>query len=264
MYKQLKKKVHHILEPGDKAPFASQIFVIFIMALIVLNVIAIILDTVEGYHSAYGRFFRVFNFFSVMVFTVEYLLRLWSCTENRKYHSPIWGRLLFIVTPLALIDLIAILPFYIPMVTNVDLRFLRALRLFRIFKMTRYSSRFKVFMDVLRDKKEEILISLMLVVVLLIISASLMYYAENKVQPEEFSNIPEAMWWAVVTLTTVGYGEVVPATSFGRVLAGCVAVLGISLFAIPAGIIASGFIEQFQKRHKKKADYCPHCGKQIE
>jgi len=264
MYKQLKKKVHHILEPGDKAPFASQIFVIFIMALIVLNVIAIILDTVEGYHSAYGRFFRVFNFFSVMVFTVEYLLRLWSCTENRKYHSPIWGRLLFIVTPLALIDLIAILPFYIPMVTNVDLRFLRALRLFRIFKMTRYSSRFKVFMDVLRDKKEEILISLMLVVVLLIISASLMYYAENKVQPEEFSNIPEAMWWAVVTLTTVGYGEVVPATSFGRVLAGCVAVLGISLFAIPAGIIASGFIEQFQKRHKKKADYCPHCGKHIE
>lgn len=264
MYKELKKKVHHILEPGDKAPFVSQIFVIFIMALIVLNVIAIILDTVESYNSAYSRFFRVFNFFSVMVFTVEYLLRVWSSTEEKKYHNPVWGRLLFIITPLALIDLIAILPFYIPMVTNVDLRFLRALRLFRIFKMTRYSSRFRIFMDVFKDKKEEIFISAMLVLLLLVISASLMYYAENKVQPEAFSNIPEAMWWAVVTLTTVGYGEVVPITPFGRVLAGCVAVLGISLFAIPAGIIASGFIEQFQKRHKKKADYCPHCGKSIE
>lgn len=264
MYKELKRKVHHLLEPGDKAPLASQIIVIFIMVLIVLNVIAIIIDTVEGYHSAYGRFFNVFNFFSVMVFTVEYLLRLWSCTENKKYHNPIWGRVVFIFTPLALIDLIAILPFYLPMVTNVDLRFLRALRLFRIFKMTRYSSRFRVFMGVLRDKREELFISIMLVILLLIISASLMYYVENSVQPEEFSNIPEAMWWAVVTLTTVGYGEVVPITPFGRILAGCVAVLGISLFAIPAGIIASGFVEQFQKRHRKKADYCPHCGKPIE
>jgi len=198
-----------------------------------------------------------------MIFTIEYLLRVWSCTEEKKYHSPFLGRLLFILTPLALIDLVAILPFYIPMMTNVDLRFLRALRLFRIFKMTRYSSRFRIFMNVLRDKKEEIFISAMLVVLLLVISASLMYYVENKVQPEEFSSIPEAMWWAVVTLTTVGYGEVVPATPFGRVLAGLVAVLGISLFAIPAGIIASGFMEQFQKRCIK-GHFCPHCGKEIE
>ena len=264
MYRELKKKVHHILEPGDKAPFVSQLFVIFIMALIVLNVIAIILDTVESYNSSYHYYFRIFNFFSVMVFTVEYLLRVWSCTEQKKYQHPIYGRLKFIITPLALIDLIAILPFYIPMVTNVDLRFLRALRLFRIFKMTRYSSRFKIFMAVLRDKREEIFISAMLVALLLVISASLMFFVENKVQPEEFSSIPKAMWWAVVTLTTVGYGEVVPITPFGRVLAGFVAVLGISMFAIPAGIIASGFMEQFQKKHKKHGDFCPHCGKRIE
>ena len=263
MHKTLKQKVYHILEPGDKAPLSSQIVIIFIMVLIVLNVIAIILDTVESYNSAYHEFFKAFNFFSVMVFTIEYLLRVWSCTEDKRYKDPIRGRIKFIFSPLTLIDLIAILPFYIPMFTHVDLRFLRALRLFRIFKMTRYSSRFQIFMDVLRDKKEEIFISLMMVLLLLIISASLMYYLENKVQPEDFSSIPKSMWWAVITLSTVGYGEVVPITPAGRVLAGIVSVLGISLFAIPAGIIASGFIQEFQKRRRKKEDFCPHCGKPL-
>lgn len=263
MYSELKKRVHYILEPREKAPLVSQLVLLSIMVLIVLNVIAIILDTVEGYSSSYHHFFRAFNFFSVMVFTVEYILRVWSCTEDKRYRDPIRGRIKYIFSPLALIDLIAILPFYIPMFTNLDLRFLRALRLFRIFKMTRYSSRFRIFMTVLRDKKEEILIAFMFVAVLLVISASLMYYAENKSQPVEFSNIPETMWWAVVTLTTVGYGEVVPVTPIGRILAGVVAILGISMFAIPAGIIASGFMEQFQATHRKKGDFCPHCGKRI-
>ena len=264
MYRELKKKVHHILEPGEKAPLSSQIVIIFIMTLIVLNVVAIIVDTVVSQDSPYKPYFKIFNFFSVMVFTVEYLLRVWACTEDKKYKNPITGRIAFMFSPLALIDLIAILPFYIPMVTNVDLRFLRALRLFRIFKMSRYSSRFRVLTKVLKQKREEIFIAFMMVIVLLVISASLMYYAEHDYQPEQFSNIPEAMWWAIVTLTTVGYGEIVPVTPFGRVLAGFVAVLGISLFALPAGIIASGFVEEFQSRHKKKPDFCPHCGKPLE
>jgi voltage-gated potassium channel len=262
MYEKVKKKVHRILEPSDSAPLAGQIFTIFIMALILLNVIAVILETVESYYNLHPRFFYAFNFFTVMVFSIEYILRVWSCTEDKRYKNPITGRIKFMLSPLALIDLIAILPFYLPLVTHVDLRVLRILRLFRIFKMTRYSSQFKVFTDVLKEKKDELVISAVLILILLVLSASLMYFVEQPHQPEVFSSIPATMWWAVVTLSTVGYGNVLPVTPFGKVLAGVVAVLGISLFALPAGIIASGFIEQVQRK-RRKGDYCPHCGKPI-
>lgn len=262
MYEKIKKKVHRIMEPSDSAPLAGHIFTIFIMALIMLNVIAVILETVESYYNLHPRYFYAFNFFTVMVFTVEYILRVWSCTEDKRYKKPITGRIKFMLSPLALIDLIAIVPFYLPLVTHVDLRVLRILRLFRIFKMTRYSSQFKVFTDVLKEKKDELLISAFLVIVLLVLSASLMYFVEHPYQPEVFSSIPATMWWAVVTLSTVGYGNVLPVTPFGKVLAGVVAVLGISLFALPAGIIASGFIEQVQRK-RRKGDYCPHCGKLV-
>ena len=131
--------------------------------------------------------------------------------------------------------------------------------------ITRYSSQFKIFMNVLREKKEEIIISAVLVIILLGMSASLaslMYFFEHKKQPATFSSIPDTMRWAIMTLSTVGYGDVLHATLIGKVLADIVAILGISLFAIPAGIIASGFMEQFQKK-QRKGDFCPHCGKPI-
>ncbi len=244
----------------------SKSFSIFILTLISLNVIAIVLETVESLSSRYALFFRTFDVFSVSIFTIEYLLRLWSCTSSDRFKAPIKGRLRFAVTPLALVDLLAILPFYLPMILPFDLRFIRAVRLFRLsrlFKMGRYSNAFQTFGNVLREKRGELLVTVFVATILLFITASLMYYAENEVQPEAFSSIPAAMWWGVITLTTVGYGDVYPITTMGKMLGMIVAVLGIGMFALPAGILGSGFVEAFQRMQKKQR-ICPHCGKDID
>jgi voltage-gated potassium channel len=222
----------------------------------------VIFETVDGVSARWGGFFRVFNIFSVAVFTVEYLLRLWTCTVDERYSHPVTGRIRYAFSAFALIDLVAILPFYLPFVTNLDLRFLRVLRLLTLLKMTRYADEFRLFGNVLSAKKREIMISAILVLMLVILASSLMYYIEHDHQPEAFSSIPAAMWWAVVTLSTVGYGDVLPLTPLGKVVAACVSVMGIALFAIPAGIIASGFVEEMRRRGRD-VKVCPHCGKRI-
>ena len=262
MYEKLKLRIHDIMEPDDTSPLAEQAFVLFIMVLIVLNVIAVIIETVESVAARFGGFFYAFNIFSIVIFTVEYLLRLWTCTVDERYRAPVAGRIKYAFSTFALLDLIAILPFYLPFVTTVDLRFLRVLRLLTLLKMTRYADEFKLFGNVLKAKKREIVISAILVLMIIILSSSLMYYIEHDKQPEAFSSIPAAMWWAVVTLSTVGYGDVLPLSPLGKLVAACVSVMGIALFAIPAGIIASGFVEEM--RRKRSDDrICPHCGKRI-
>jgi len=150
-----------------------------------------------------------------------------------------------------LIDLLAILPFYLPMIIPLDLRFIRAirlLRLFRIFKIGRYSKSLNVLKDVIRNKKEELVLIIFVVLIMLVIFSSLMYFVERDVQPEAFASIPHAMWWAIITLTTVGYGDVYPITVLGKILGAMIAFLGIGMFALPAGILGSGLIEAIQKR----------------
>jgi voltage-gated potassium channel len=262
MYEKLKHRIHDVMEPDDTSPLAEQVFVLFIMGLIVLNVLAVIFETVDSVSAVRGGFFRAFNIFSIVVFTVEYLLRLWTCTVEERYSHPITGRIRYAFSTFALIDLVAILPFYLPFVTHLDLRFLRVLRLLTLLKMTRYADEFKLFGNVLSAKKREIVISAILVLMLIILSSSLMYYIEHDQQPEAFSSIPAAMWWAVVTLSTVGYGDVLPLSPLGKLVAACVSVMGIALFAIPAGIIASGFVEEMRRRGSE-VKVCPHCGKRI-
>ncbi|HET7289235.1 MAG TPA: ion transporter [Thermodesulfobacteriota bacterium] len=262
MLEKLKYRIHDVMEPDDTSPVAEQIFVLSIMGLIVLNVIAVILETVDSIEARFGAFFNVFNDVSIVIFTVEYLLRLWTCTVDERYRHPVTGRIKYIFSAFALVDLIAILPFYLPFVTTVDLRFLRVLRLLTLLKMTRYADEFKLFGNVLRAKRREIVISAILVLMLIILSSSLMYYIEHDKQPEAFSSIPAAMWWAVVTLSTVGYGDVLPLSPLGKLVAACVSMLGIALFAIPAGIIASGFVEEMRKK-ESVVKICPHCGKRI-
>ena len=130
---KIKRRVYEILEVASPSDRASRIFDIFIITLIFLNVVAVVLETVQSFSELHRGFFRSFELFSVMIFTVEYILRVWSCSVNPKYRNPILGRLRFMLTPLALIDLFAVLPFYLPMVIKLDLRFLRAVRLIRIF-----------------------------------------------------------------------------------------------------------------------------------
>lgn len=265
MTQKVKNRIFGILEIASAGDLPSRIFDVFIMTLISLNVVAVILETVKSLSSRFMFFFRAFEVFSVAVFTIEYLLRLWTCTIDRRFNHPIIGRIRFAVTPLALVDLMAILPFYLPMIIPFDLRFIRALRLFRLFrlfKMGRYSESLKTLGNVLRAKKEELLITIFAVLILLVIASSLMYFVEREAQPQAFSTIPAAMWWGVATLTTVGYGDVYPITGIGKFLGAIIAILGIGIFALPTGILASGLVEVIQKRQVKRR-ICPHCGKDI-
>ena len=262
-YEKTKKEVYELLDvPEVTGELGSKLFTIFIMTLILLNVLSIIILTIPTISPEFRNALNIFNVFSVIVFTIEYILRLWTCTRNKRYSDPITGRFRFALTPLLLIDLIAILPFYLPYIIPIDLRFLRMLRLLRIFKMTRYSYSLQVFGSILKEKKDEIVVSLAIVFILLVLSASMMYFAEHTAQPDVFTSIPHTLWWAVATLSTVGYGDVYPVTHIGKILGGIVALLGISMFALPTGILASGFVEEMHNR-RKSSSVCPHCGKSI-
>jgi len=265
MTQDLKARIYGMLEPGDGD---SKCFFYFIMGLILLNVAAVVLETVDSIYSTYDRLFQAFEVFSLGVFTIEYLLRVWTCTEDPRFKDPVRGRLRFMLTPMALIDLMVVLPFYLPFFLS-DLRFMRALRLFRLFrvlKLVRYSESLQTFIDVLKLKKEELLLMFFAMMILLVISSSLMYKAENAAQPEAFASIPAAMWWSIVTLATVGYGDVYPVTNWGRFLGSIAVILGIGLFALPTGVLASGFAEVLARRkeeQKMQRMRCPHCGEYI-
>lgn len=240
-------------------------FDIFILLLIFLNVLAVILETVPALEQNFGDYFFRFEVFSVTIFTIEYLARIWACTSQAKFSRPFWGRLKFIFTPMALIDLLAILPFFLTF-TTVDLRFIRTLRLFRLFrvlKLARYSYSLQLFGKVIKNKKEELVMTATLMFVLMILAASFIYIAENEAQPDKFTDIPTSMWWSIVTLTTVGYGDVFPVTTFGKVCAAFIAVLGIGMFALPTGILGASFVEEIGKM-KDGEKICPHCGEKID
>jgi voltage-gated potassium channel len=266
MISKAKLRIFQILDVANKGDRASHTFDVFIISLIVLNILAVILHSYKTLAGQYSHYFDLFELFSVIIFSIEYVLRLWSCTAKEGFSGSFKGRFRYTLRPLILIDLLAILPFYIPFLIPIDLRFLRAFRLFRlirILKLARYADSLNAFSYVFRKKKEQIGIALLAIFILLIIASSMMYYFENEAQPEAFSSIPAAMWWGVATLTTVGYGDIYPVTALGKILGAIIAMLGIGLFALPAGILGSGFFEYIQERgHNPKK--CPHCGKIID
>ena len=250
MLSHLKQRVNDILDASGEVHRPTGVIDYALLALILLNVVSVILETVEDWGEAYGEAFFLFEIASVIIFTVEYLLRVWSCTQalSKRFRHPVLGRLRYMATPLALIDLLAILPFYLSFAIGIDLRFLRVIRLLRILKITRYSAAFETFLAVLRAQKGPLISAGLLMSIVLIVAAAMMYTVEHSVQPEIFASIPHAMWWALVTLTTVGYGDIAPITGPGRVVGGIVTVLGLLMYALPAGIIASGFMQELRKR----------------
>lgn len=169
---------------------------------------------------------------------------------------------------MAIVDLLAILPVILPMFFTFDARFirlLRILRLFRLFKLSRYIASMDLIDDVIKHKREQLLVTVVMIGILLLFASSLMYLVENEAQPDKFPDIPSSMWYAVVTITTVGYGDLYPITALGKLLGAFVALLGIGMFALPTSILASGFTEIIEeKRHEKQENcLCPHCGKDI-
>ena len=250
MAESLRTRIYKIVESTHPDDLHGQWFDYFIVALIITNVIAVILETVEGLYVAYTEFFTGFELFSVAVFTVEYLVRLWVVVDspNETYRHPFNGRLRYAVTPMALIDIAAILPFYLSLLIPVDLRFMRVFRLLRLLKLTRYSTALQTLGAVLYDQRRSLGASMFVMLILLVFSSSVIYLVEKDVQPEAFASIPHAMWWGLATLTTVGYGDVTPATGIGKVFGATIMVLGIGMAALPAGILATGFATEMQKR----------------
>ena len=256
-----KEKVHRIFEPASEGDLSSKAFDIFLIVVIFLNVLAVILESVVSISVAYSGFFKIFSQFSVTFFSLEYIARLWACTENKKFEKPVAGRLRYALTPLALIDLMVLVPFFLQVDLRI-LRVLRLLRLFTLFKLTRYSSSLKLIGTVVREKKEELLVTFAVTMILLVLASGIIYFLENEKQPGAFSSIPAAMWWGVATMTTVGYGDIYPVTGIGKMFGGFVAILGLGTFSLPAGIIAYGFIEEIQKK-RSQPTACPHCGKEV-
>lgn len=226
-----------------------------ITTLIILNVIAIIAESFDYVHQNFHSQLYVFEVISVAIFSVEYLLRFWVADLTYP-NRPKWrSRLKYVFSPMGMIDLLAIIPFYLPWVVKLDLRFLRVLRLFRlvrIFKMAHYSISIRMLAKIFHDKRRELFITLIGSFVLILLSSSIMYEFEHDIQPDKFPNIFATFWWAVATLTTIGYGDVYPVTAIGQFLAALVAIFGIGLIAIPTGIISAGFLEELQKTSKGK------------
>ena len=183
MLVKAKKRTFEILESATQGNALSRTFDVFIVVLIFINVLAVVLETVNVIASRYMGFFRTLETVSVIVFTIEYVLRLWTCTMDERFKRAVAGRLRFALTPLALVDLLAILPFYLPMLIPLDLRFLRVLRLiriFRMFKVARYFESLKILGNVFRSKKEELVITAFIIAIILVLTSSLVYYVENK------------------------------------------------------------------------------------
>lgn len=258
----------------------------FIMLLIILSIVAVVVESDAIISGNHPDFFYYFELIAVIIFTIEYVSRI--LTAHLQYPGMSKGKaiLKYVTSTMAIIDLLAILPFYIELGSGifgiedaVDMRFIRVLRLMRllrIFKLNRYSSSMKMIADVIKEEKEKLFITVFMTGILLVLSSAIVYTVEHEAQPDSFPNIYSSMWWAIATLTTVGYGDVYPVTAMGKVLAGVIALLGIGLVALPTGILSGSFVQAINEGKEselaREVDElgqlfeqeitCPHCGKQ--
>jgi voltage-gated potassium channel len=264
--------VYGLLHPeiiGDKR--WDKVINVFIIVLIILNVIAVMLETVPPCHDEpwEQEAFYYFDTISVVIFTIEYILRVWSSNQEERYRHSVWGRLKYMCSPGAIIDLLAFLPYYLHTLIGFDLRVLRILRLlrfFRLFQLTAYMKSTQMIVNVFRKRLNELALSFILAIFLIIIASCALYFAEHQ-HPEnqyKFTSIPATVWWSVVTLTTTGYGDMYPMTYIGKALSMLIMLSGVAFFALPAGIITAGFLEEFRLNRIMKTKRCPSCGEQIE
>ncbi|MEO1292803.1 MAG: cyclic nucleotide-gated ion channel [Pseudomonadota bacterium] len=246
----LRQRVYEVLEVGRGEDRVSVLVDDVLIVLILLNVIAFAAETVPWVAEAYGTPLFIFELFSVLIFTTEYGLRLWSCVEVPflKRLGPVEARLRFAARPYMVIDLLAILPFYLGFLFAMDLRLLRILRLLRFFKLARYSPAMHTLLRVLVNERRALAGAILLMIAMLLFSASGIYMLERNAQPEAFGSIPDSAWWAMATLTTVGYGDVAPVTAAGKLFGGVVMLFGLAMFALPIAIISTGFAQEVARR----------------
>lgn len=262
----IKEKIYRLIEKDSHGQRINRLFGYFIMSLILLSVISIILESIPKISNDYGEILRKFNLISIVVFSIEYLMRLYVSDLTHLSTNRIKSAFRFIFSASGLIDLLAILPFYLPMLIKMDLRFLRALRLtrfLRVLKVNRYNDSLNLIWTVIKEKKSDLAVTGFVTFLILLLASFVMYYVEGEKQPDQFPNILASFWWAIVTLTTVGYGDVYPITGLGKMISGLIAILGIGLVALPTGIIGAGFMSKIENKRKNNKT-CPHCGKEID
>jgi voltage-gated potassium channel len=232
----LRRRVYEVLERGSPGDRASLLVDRLIIALIAVNLVAVALESVPSLAARYGVAFAAIEYASLVIFTVEYALRIWVAVEHAPYRrgSGLASRLRYIVSGYGIVDLISVLPFWFGFLLPSDLRVVLVLRMIRFFKIARYSTAMRSLLDVLYGAT--------------LMAAAVMHLVEGHVQPDKFGTIPDAMWWAIVTLGTIGYGDVVPVTIAGKLVAGVTIVFGLVMIALPVGIIATAFNEQIHRR----------------
>ena len=246
MYENIKKRTSELLSKGNITDKPSQYVDMALFILILLNVIAVCLESVQNIGNKYEKSFYYFEMFSVFIFGIEYLLRVWSAParEDLGENSSFIKRLKYIFSFTGLVDFIAIIPSIITIFGGLDLRWLRVLRLLRLLKISNYTSAIEDFFSAIMADWRSFTAALYLVLVALFLSSALMYIAENESQPDKFSSMPETMWWSLITLTTVGYGDVSPITPFGKIIGAFTAIMGVCTVALLTGIVASAFANQ--------------------
>lgn len=223
----------------------------FLILLIIGNVVAVLLESVNQIYSTYQFYFDIFENISIVIFSVEYVLRFWSVVEKSPFDSGWKVRWQYVTSGAAIIDLLAILPAYVNFFVHIDLRFLRTLRLLRLLKLTRYFVSLQILLRVIEREKGSFQAVIFILMIMIVMAAAGIYVVESRAQPDVFSSIPASMWWAVVTLTTVGYGDVTPITPIGRFLGALITILGVGLAALPAGILANGLANELELRKQQ-------------
>jgi voltage-gated potassium channel len=250
-WRRWRRELHDVLEVGGNAHPMGYFVDAALITLIILNAVAFAAETVPSVAERFGPGLDRFNTLSVIVFSIEYIARVWSSVEIPMLSRlPRWkARLRFMARPIMIVDLLAFLPYYIHWIFPIDLRLLRVLRLFRLLKLARYSPALQTLGRVVADEYRALIGALLVMLMLLLFASTVMYFVEREAQPEAFGSIPAAAWWSLSTLTTVGYGDVVPVTPWGKVFGGVVMLLGLGMFALPIAIISTGFSQE-SSRHQ--------------
>ena len=266
----LKQRIYNIIQPHKTADIPSMVFDWSIVFLIIINICIIIFDTLDlpGRVSAA---FKITETVIIIIFTAEYLLRLWTADMVYKDAKMLKAVLKYAFTFVMLMDFIAIMPFYFQVIFHFDINILRIFRFFRMiwfFKIKRqYIKVLSDILDVFRQKAAALFFSIFIIFIMMIVASILMYNAEKHAQPEQFGDALSGLWWAVITLTTVGYGDIYPVTALGKVIGAFFSIISIGFIAVPTGIISSGFIEKSRgekSEYKKNKHFCPYCGNNIE
>ena len=241
----VRRRIHGVLEQGPFGDRVSRVVNRLLVATIVVNLVATSLESVPALGARYGTLFSIIETLSLILFSMEYASRVWVAADNG---DQVRARLKYVLSPIGIVDLLAVAPFWIELFTDTDLRFLLVFRMVRFLKLARYSPGMRSLLDAIYTERRALFGCLVIITGATLVAASIMQVVEGDAQPEKFGTIPDAMWWAIVTLATVGYGDITPITVLGKVLTSVYILLSLIIIALPVGIVATAFASEIHRR----------------